>query len=127
VTVTFLSQEWADELARRLNGDPAFAEATAGRSIKIQQTIATDAGPVDYWLTLDDGVVALGLGTVDAPDATIAQDYATAVGLARREVNPVTAFMLGKIKIQGGFAPLLDLQPALGLLADHMAEMDIRF
>jgi putative sterol carrier protein len=127
MSVKFLSPEWAAELAARLNADPKFAEATAGRSVTIQQTITSEDGPVDYWLTLDGGVVALGLGTADDPTATIIQDYATAVGLARREVNPVTAFLFGRIKIEGGLGPLMDLQPALGLLADHMAEMDIEF
>ena len=127
VSVRFLSPEWAAELATRLNADPKFAEATAGRSVTIQQTITAEDGPVDYWLTLDDGVVTLGLGTAPNPTATITQDYSTAVGLARREVNPVTAFMLGRIRIAGSLGSLMDLQPALGLLADHMAEMDIEF
>lgn len=127
MAVKFLSEEWAAELQQRLNGDPAFAKAVAGQTVAVQQSISTGDGPVDYWLKVADGVVALGVGTIEGADATIEQDYATAVGLARREVSPVAAFMTGKIRVQGNLGTLMGMQSALGLLADHMAAMDIEY
>ncbi|MEX2275927.1 MAG: SCP2 sterol-binding domain-containing protein [Actinomycetota bacterium] len=127
MAVKFLSEAWAAELQERLNGDPAFGKAVAGQTVAIQQAIATGDGPVDYWLKVADGVVSLGVGSIDDADATIEQDYATAVGLARREVSPVAAFMTGKIKVEGNLGTLMALQSALGLLADHMSAMDIEY
>ncbi|MEX2101772.1 MAG: SCP2 sterol-binding domain-containing protein [Actinomycetota bacterium] len=127
MAVKFLSSGWADELKRRLNEDPAVAAALGDASVTIQQTIATNDGPVEYWLSVAGGAVDLGIGSVEAPDATIVQDYATAVGLAKREVNAVTAFMIGRIKVHGNVGTLMGLQPALGLLSEHMLAMDIEY
>ena len=127
MAVKFLSEAWAAQLQERLNGDPSFGKAVAGQTVAIHQVIATREGSVDYWLKVADGVVTLGVGSIDDADATIEQDYATAVGLARREINPVTAFMTGKIRVQGNLGTLMGLQAALGLLADHMSAMDIEY
>lgn len=125
--VQFLSDEWARELKERLNGEQDFVSAIGSQEIKILQVINGADGPVEYWLTLSAGTVDLGLGHVDAPDATITQDYATAVGLAKSEISPVTAFMTGKIKIAGNMMLLMGLQNALAQLPGVMADMDIDY
>ena len=75
MAVQFLSQEWIDALTAALNEDPAFREAAAGTTVSLQQVIARPDGDVHYWTTLDDGVVAFGIGDLEAPDATIRQSY----------------------------------------------------
>jgi putative sterol carrier protein len=127
VVVRFLSEEWAGELRDRLRASAEFSTAIAGKSVRILQKIDTTDGAVDYWLTIEDGSIDLGLGSVDAPDATISQDYATAVGLANSELSPVTAFMTGKIKIAGNLMSLMGLQEALSVLPGVMADMDIEY
>ena len=67
---------------------------------------------------MDDGRIELGLGDLENPDATVSQSYETAVSLAKREANPVTSFMMGKIKIDGNMGMLMGLAGALGKLAD---------
>ncbi len=69
----------------------------------------------------------MGMGELDAPDATITQSYATAVALAKRELSPVTGFMMGKIKVDGNMGLLMGLAGALGKLADAMAELDVQY
>ena len=126
--VRFLSEQWANELLERLRANEAFTGAIAGKSVRILQEIAGgEQGTVEYWLTIEKGTIDLGLGGIDAPDATISQDYATAVGLARSEVSPVTAFMTGKIKVAGNLMSLMGLQDALSLLPSVMADMDIDY
>ena len=127
MAVRFLSQEWVDELEAALNDDAAFREAAAGTTVALQQVITTSDGEVRYWTTLTDGVVAFGIGDLDAPDATIRQSYETAAGLARRETNPVMAFMTGKIKVDGDMGRLMAMQGILSKLADVMGTLDVEY
>jgi putative sterol carrier protein len=127
VAVQFLSEEWARELKGRLNADPAFTQAIAAQTVSILQVISGNDGPTEYWLRIDAGRVDLGLGSIVSADATITQDYDTAVALARSELNPVSAFMTGKIKISGNMMVLMGLQNALAQLPRVMSEMDIDY
>jgi putative sterol carrier protein len=128
VTVKFLSAEWAQELQERLNANPTFTQAIGSQSVKIQQVITGNTdGTLQYWLRLENGRVDLGVGELQGPDATITQDYDSAVALARSELNPVTAFMTGRIRIAGNMMVLMGLQNALAVLPGVMAEMDIDY
>ena len=127
MAVRFLSQEWIDALEAALNDEASFREAAAGTTVALQQVITTSDGEVRYWTTLTDGVVAFGIGDLDAPDATIRQSYETAAGLARRETNPVMAFMTGKIKVDGDMGRLMAMQGILSKLADVMGTLDVAY
>ena len=123
MAVKFLSQEWADALTEKLNADESFTSSIAGKKAKIQQNVSGPDGQKPYWLTIEDGRVAMGVGEMDGADATISEDYDTAVKLAKSEINVVTAFMSGKIKVTNlGF--LMPLQAALSELPKAMQEID---
>lgn len=125
--VQFLSDEWTAELKRRLNESEAFRAAAGGAEATVQNVIATPDGQKRYWLRLAGGEVDLGAGDAEQPDATIEQDYETAAALARSELNPVSAFMTGKIRINGSMMLLMQLQGALTELAREMQEMDVEY
>jgi putative sterol carrier protein len=127
VSVKFLSPEWAESLKAELNASDAFHQAAAGKKAKLQQVISTSDGTTHYWIAIDDGAIDMGIGDVESPDATITQSYDTAVGMARREVSPVTAFMMGKVKIGGNMGLLLGLQNVLTQLPDAMAKIDVEY
>ena len=73
------------------------------------------------------GSVKLEAGDAEKADATIEQDYDTAVALAKSELNPVSAFMTGKIRINGSMMLLMQLQGALSELAKEMQEIDVDY
>ena len=125
--VQFLSDEWVDELRERLNQSEAFRSSIAGKTATIQNVIATSDGTKRYWFRIADGSVDLQSGDAPTPDATIEQDEATAAGLARGEINPVGAFMSGKLKINGSMMLLMQLQGALSELAKVMQEIDVDY
>jgi putative sterol carrier protein len=125
--VQFLSDEWTDELKQRLNASETFRAAAGSSNATIQNVIATQDGQKRYWIKIADGGVDLGSGDADQPDASIEQDYETAVALARSELNPVSAFMTGKIRINGSMMLLMQLQGALTELAREMQEMDVDY
>jgi putative sterol carrier protein len=127
VPVQFLSDEWTEELQRRLNDSEAFRKAAAGKDATIQNVIRTPEGEKRYWLRIWGGAVELAAGDADQADATIEQDYETAAALARSELNPVSAYMTGKIRIHGSMMLLMQLQGALTEFANVMQEMDVDY
>ena len=125
--VQFLSPDWTQELEKRLNASDAFRAAAASADVTIQNVINTPEGPKRYWMRFDGGTVHLEAGDADKADATIEQDYDTAVALAKSELNPVSAFMTGKIRINGSMMLLMQLQGALSELAKEMQEIDVDY
>ena len=127
MSVQFLSQEWTAELEQRLNASEAFRAAAGAANVTIQNVINAADGPKRYWMRFEAGSVAMGAGDAENPEATIEQDYDTAVALAKSELNPVTAFMTGKIRINGSMMLLMQLQGALSELAKEMQEIDVDY
>jgi putative sterol carrier protein len=125
--VQFLSPEWTEELEKRLNASDEFRAAAAAANVTIQNVIATPDGAKRYWMRFEAGSVKLEAGDAEKADATIEQDYDTAVALAKSELNPVSAFMTGKIRINGSMMLLMQLQGALSELAKEMQEIDVDY
>ena len=75
-------------------------EKADGVDAAIQFDLSGDNGGL-YWLRIVDKIVTVGEGTIDNPKMTVkgaADDYAAMAGGA---LNPMQAFMSGRIKIQG--------------------------
>jgi len=125
--VQFLSPEWTEELEKRLNASDTFRAAASAANVTIQNVIETPDGAKRYWMRFEGGSVKLEAGDAEKADATIEQDYATAVALAKGELNPVSAFMTGKIRINGSMMLLMQLQGALSELAKEMQEIDVDY
>ena len=127
MSVKFLSDEWAEALKSELNQSEDFQQAAAGHKATIQQVITGAEGTTNYWITIGEGKIDLGVGDIDGEDATITQSYDSAAALARGELSPVTAFMTGKLKIAGNMGMILGLQGALGQLPAAMAKIDVEY
>lgn len=127
MTVRFLSEEWASELTAQLNASDGFKDAAGSQSATIQQVITGADGETHYWTRIADGAIEMGMGDLEGADATITQGYETAVALAKRELSPVTGFMMGKIKVAGNMGLLLGLQGVLGQIAESMSTMDVEY
>ena len=125
--VKFLSQEWTNELQDRLNASESFKKSVVGVAAKLQQVVTGPDGESRYWIQIRDGGVGMGQGDIEAPDATVTQDYDTAVGLATSQVNAMSAFMTGRLKIAGNMGMLMQLQAAISELGHAMQEMDVDY
>ncbi len=84
------------------------AEAAGDWETKIQFNIAGDGGG-NWALEVTGGTCNVTEGTVEAPKATLNTDAETWVGMQTGTVNPMQAFMGGKIKVQGNMGELMKL------------------
>lgn len=127
MALAFLSDPWLEEVQTRLNASEVFRAKAAGYEATIQQVVPSPAGDQRYWMRIADGKVSVGRGDAAEPDITIVQDLATAVALSKRELNPVAAFMTGRLKVTGNMGLLMKLQSAVAELPAAMAEVEVEY
>jgi putative sterol carrier protein len=125
VAVKFLSKEWAQAMTDALNSSEAFQKAAAGQQAKIQQVVtdSPDGGEVKYYFKLDGGSADVSLGELADAEATISQNYETAVAIDRSELNAQNAFMQGKLKISGNMMKLMQLQGVINAMPQAVSEV----
>ena len=82
----------------------------ASKIAGMQNTFVFDVQDVGQWtVSVDDGTVSVVEGVGEA-DCTISASEETLVKIAKGEANPTTAYMTGKLKIQGDMGAALKLQ-----------------
>jgi putative sterol carrier protein len=128
MAVKFLTEEWAQAVTEALNSSEEFKQAAANQQVKLQQ-IVSDApeGGGKYYFSLEDGKAHIDLGEVADPEATLSQDYETAVAISRRELNPQNAFMQGRLKIQGNMMKLMQLQGVLNAMPKALSGTEVEY
>ncbi len=127
--VKFLSEDWANEVTTALNSSEDFKKAATGQAAKLQQVVtdAPDGGEVKYYFNLGDGSVDVAVGELADAEATITQNYETAVALAKQELNAQNAFMQGKLKIAGNMMKLMQLQGVFTALPKAVADVEVEY
>ena len=129
MAVKFLSQEWADEMTKGLNSSEDFQKAASGQSAKLQQVVTDtpDGGEVKYYFTLEGGKAEVALGELQDAEATVTQNYETAVGVTKQEINAQNAFMQGKLKISGNMMKLMQLQSVINAMPNAVSHIDVEY
>jgi putative sterol carrier protein len=125
--IKFLSDEWAQQVQDKLNSNDAFTSSAGSQAAKLQQVVTTPEGEKKYWFKLEGGKAELGIGDIEGPDATISQDYETAVALSKNELTGTAAYMSGKLRVSGDLMKLMQLQGPLGQLPNALAELDVEY
>ena len=124
----FLSEEWAKSVEDALNSNDQFKSSAGSTTAKIQQVVTTPEGDKKYWFKLEGGEVHLGMGELsDVVDATISQDYETAVALSKNELTGTAAYMSGKLRVSGDLMKLMQLQGALGQMPAALKDLDVEY
>ncbi|HVM35789.1 MAG TPA: SCP2 sterol-binding domain-containing protein [Actinomycetota bacterium] len=128
MAVKFLSEEWASQITSALNSSDDFKTAAGGQTAKIQQVV-TDApdGEAKYYFKLEDGAAEVALGELADAEATITQNYATAAGISKGELNAQNAFMQGKLKISGNMMKLMQLQGVINSMTKAVTSVDVEY
>jgi putative sterol carrier protein len=127
VAVKFLSDEWASEVTKALNGNEAFQKAAGSQTARLQQVVTTPEGEKKYFFRLENGQAEVGLGEIDNPEATVSQDYDTAVALAKNELTGTAAYMSGKLKLQGDLMKMMQLQGLFNTLPQAVQSIDVEY
>ena len=127
MAVKFISDEWAQQVTEKLNQSDTFKQAAGSQSASLQQVVNTPEGEKKYYFKLSDGAAEVAMGETEGADATITQDYETAVALAKNELTGTAAYMSGKIKVSGDLMKLMQLQGVFNILPGIAAEMDVEY
>jgi putative sterol carrier protein len=126
VAIKFLTEEWAKAVTEAVNSNDAFKQQAQGKTVKIQQVVTTPE-EAKYFFKLEDGRAEVSVGELPDAEATLTQDYDTAVALSRNELNATAAYMSGKLKIQGDLMKLMQLQGLFSTLPQAIKELDVEY
>ena len=128
MAVKFLTEEWASTMTDALNSSEEFQKAASGQSAKLQQVV-TDApdGEAKYYFELSDGKAQVAIGELADAEATITQNYETAVAITKSELNAQNAFMQGKLKISGNMMKLMQLQGVFNAMPKAASDVEVEY
>jgi putative sterol carrier protein len=128
MAVKFLSDEWLSEVESRLNSNEGFQTAAKGQAARLQQQISgAPMGDVAYGFVLDGGKVAMTKGEIENPEATVSQDYDTAVAVSKLELSGQQAFMQGKLKVSGNLMKIMQLQGTLAAMPPALEGLEVEY
>jgi putative sterol carrier protein len=127
VAVKFLSDEWAKAVTEALNGNEAWKQQAAGKTVKIQNVVAAPDGERKYYLNVENGNSEVSTGELPDAEATLSSDYETAAAMSRNELNATAAYMSGKLKIQGDLMKLMQLQGLFNTLPQAIKGIDVEY
>ena len=97
-------KEIFDEMPGRLNAD-----AANGLDIVIQHSLAGEGGG-EYYVSIKDGACSISEGTHDSPSMGLNMEASDFVGLTTGELDPMGAFMSGKLKVTGDMSIAMKMQ-----------------
>ena len=128
MAVKFLSDEWLSEVESRLNANDTFQNAAKGQSARLlNEVTGAPSGDVKYGFVLDGGKVQLVKGDLENAEATLTQNYETAVSMSKQEMTGQQAFMQGKVKIAGNLMKMMQLQGVFGSMPDAVKDLEIEY
>lgn len=102
--------------------NPIFANMgqnfDASKAGDLNFSIAFDLsgdGGGQWYATIADGKLDTGKGSIDNPTATLSMDADDFAAMSKGELNPMMAFMSGKIKVDGDLNSVMKFQSLVGL------------
>lgn len=115
----FASPEWIRALDDTVRASEALAEATRDVALTIRQTLTDGpSGEVSWHIVVDHGSVRVLPGPGDHADVTFVQDDETARSIGAGTISAQTAFMIGRLRVGGDTAKLMEHAGAFDELAD---------
>jgi putative sterol carrier protein len=105
----WLTQEWLDESTVLAADQPVREGATARLQYRI--TGGPDGDVEYYWVVEDGQLIENRLGALADAEVVLIESYEDAKAVQQGELDANTAFMQGKIQVEGDVAKLMALLP----------------
>jgi len=115
--------------AEALASHAGFNTAISGVDLALQFRVTDmpDGDDVVYYVDIGGDSADVGLGELESPDVTITNNYETAVGISKGDLNTQMAFMTGKLKVSGEMAKLMLNQNSINEMTKAMSEIDVEY
>ena len=98
-----------DSMTERFQADKA-----GDLDMTVQFELSGDGGG-QWYASIKDGAMSVDQGTVDGPNATLKMDADDFTQMSKGDLNPMMAFMSGKIKVDGDLNSVMKFQSLVGL------------
>jgi putative sterol carrier protein len=89
------------------------ADKAGDINMTIQFELSGDGGG-QWYAEIKDGSMKVEQGSAASPSATLRMDADDFAGMSRGDVNPMMAFMSGKIKVEGDLSSVMKFQSLVG-------------
>lgn len=125
----FLTEDWLSGLTETVNAHEGFKNAIANVDLTLQfeVTDAPEGSQNRYYIAVADGAATAAAGDAESPDATITNNYETAMAISKGDLNTQMAFMTGKLKVTGNMAKLMMNQAMLTQFANAAAGLEVEY
>jgi putative sterol carrier protein len=127
----YLSPEWAEEAARRLQEDltPEKMKHLTSSMITLYTNCPDGADHAVYYRVVDGVVeeVSLHEGALPEAEFTITGDYETFARISRAELKARAALMSGKLTLKGNLVKALRLSPVVDRLNEVLATIPTEY
>lgn len=125
----FLTEEWLQALTEAINAHEGFRSAIANVELTLQFEVTDPPeGALErYYVALTGGEAVAAPGDADNADASITNNYETAVAVSKGELNTQMAFMTGKIKVGGNMGKIMMHQQVLGEFAKAASDVEVEY
>ncbi len=94
------------------------AQLDASKAADLNMKIAFDLSgeqACEKTLVISDGVAVVTDGASEDADATLKMDGDDYAAMISGELNPMTAFMTGKVKVEGDLGAVMKMQGLFGM------------
>lgn len=85
------------------------ADKAANLNATVQFSLSGEGGG-DWYVTIANGNCQVQQGNADSPTATIRMSAADYTDMTSGKLNPVNAFMMGKVKVEGDLNTVMKFQ-----------------
>ena len=98
-----------DSMTERFQADKA-----GDLDMIVQFELSGDGGG-QWYASIKDGAMDVNQGSADSPQATLKMDADDFAQMSTGDLNPMMAFMSGKIKVDGDLNSVMKFQSLVGL------------
>lgn len=98
-----------DSMTERFQADKA-----GDLNMTVQFDLSGDGGG-QWYASIKDGAMDVNQGSADSPQATLKMDADDFAQMSSGDLNPMMAFMSGKIKVDGDLNSVMKFQSLVGL------------